>query len=229
LVKYKKIAEDISKRIKENEFNNVLPTEEELIQEYKVSRTTIRSAIDTLVLKGQLYRVQGSGVYLRKQDYEDMLSLNNYNGLTDEFPNNVVTSKVLFFEKKKANKSEAKRLHCEEKTNIYNFIRIRFIDEFPYCIEDMLINKMVIPYLGEDIIKGSLYNYIEEDLGFPLGYVDRYIVAEPLPANYASLFNVEINRPSLVVDQKMYLENGTLFGHAKITYNDTVLFSSSSR
>ena len=47
MLKYEMIVNDLQKRIMNEEFeeNHKLPTEENLIEEYKVSRNTIRYAI----------------------------------------------------------------------------------------------------------------------------------------------------------------------------------------
>ena len=53
-VKYKVICEEIAKNIREGLYQDTkkLPTEEELIEQFEVSRNTIRKAIDLLTRKG---------------------------------------------------------------------------------------------------------------------------------------------------------------------------------
>ena len=54
MLKYEMIVNDLQKRIMNEEFeeNHKLPTEEKLIEEYKVSRNTIRNAIKILINLG---------------------------------------------------------------------------------------------------------------------------------------------------------------------------------
>lgn len=61
MLKYEMIVNDLQKRIMNEEFeeNHKLPTEEKLIEEYKVSRNTIRNAIKILINLGIVYSVQG--------------------------------------------------------------------------------------------------------------------------------------------------------------------------
>ena len=51
MLKYEMIVNDLQKRIMNEEFdeNHKLPTDEKLIEEYKVSRNTIRNAIKILI------------------------------------------------------------------------------------------------------------------------------------------------------------------------------------
>ena len=55
MTKYEIIANDLADRINNNEFKDTLkiPTEDQLVNEYKVSKNTIRSAIKILV-KGKI-------------------------------------------------------------------------------------------------------------------------------------------------------------------------------
>ena len=65
-VKYKMVCDDIEKDIMDGTFkkSNKLPTEDELIEKYQVSRNTIRKAIDLLTRRGLVIPIQGSGVFL---------------------------------------------------------------------------------------------------------------------------------------------------------------------
>ena len=62
MLKYEMIVNDLQKRIMNEEFEETrkLPTEEKLIEEYGVSRNTIRNAIKILMNLGIIYPVQGS-------------------------------------------------------------------------------------------------------------------------------------------------------------------------
>ena len=61
--------EDIIKQIENEELvpGQNIPAERELIEMYKVSRITVRKAIDELVSKGYLYKIQGKGTYVKKK------------------------------------------------------------------------------------------------------------------------------------------------------------------
>lgn len=69
MLKYEMIVNDLQKRIMNEEFEETrkLPTEEKLIEEYGVSRNTIRNAIKILMNLGIIYPVQGSGMFVRPQ------------------------------------------------------------------------------------------------------------------------------------------------------------------
>ncbi|MDQ7862157.1 winged helix-turn-helix domain-containing protein [Peribacillus frigoritolerans] len=66
-VKYRMVVEQMEKEILDGKYtlNTKLPTEEELMKKFDVSRNTIRKAINILVEQGYIYQVQGSGIFLQ--------------------------------------------------------------------------------------------------------------------------------------------------------------------
>jgi GntR family transcriptional regulator of arabinose operon len=64
LPKYKRIAEDLKKRLNERALSGgKLPTEKELCGYYQVSRQTVRQALHVLEQEGSITKIQGSGSY----------------------------------------------------------------------------------------------------------------------------------------------------------------------
>ncbi len=87
--KYRKILQELENDILAGKYNQIkkLPKEEDLINHYQVSRTTIRKAISILVSKGYVYQIQGSGIFLRESALKGYLSLESLKGLTRDYPN----------------------------------------------------------------------------------------------------------------------------------------------
>ncbi len=87
----------LQKRIfekKEFDDTNKIPTEEQLINEYKVSRNTIRNAIKVLMDSGVIYPIQGSGMYIRRAKKEGTIFLNSTQGITNDHPGKNIKTKV---------------------------------------------------------------------------------------------------------------------------------------
>ncbi len=66
--KYQKIAEELRIHILDGKYRGArsLPTEAALVEEYQVSRQTVRSALAVLEQSGLIVRRQGSGSYIRE-------------------------------------------------------------------------------------------------------------------------------------------------------------------
>lgn len=63
MVKYKKIAQEITNYIVDNQMkrHDKLPVIDEMAIDFNASKSTIIKALDILEAKGQIYQVQGSG------------------------------------------------------------------------------------------------------------------------------------------------------------------------
>lgn len=219
--KYEYIGQDLYQRIKNKEFlpNNKLPTEDQLIVEYSVSRNTVRSAIKQLTKLGILYPVQGSGMFIKEPKKTDTVYLNSTRGVTDDHANRNIKNKVLKIELLEADKELATRLQCKTGTPVYYLIRLRLMDEIPYAVEYTYYNKDIIPYLGKEIAESSIFNYIKKDLKLSFGFADKYISAKKLNAYESDLLALEENDPSIVIEDSVYLTNGVLFNVSEIVYN----------
>ena len=68
MTKYEIIKQEIKEQIEDNILkpNQVIKSENEMCQCYKVSRVTVRKAIDELCAEGILYRIKGKGCFVRE-------------------------------------------------------------------------------------------------------------------------------------------------------------------
>src|SRR3954447_20384950 len=96
-VKYKEIADQLEQDIRDGKFDQTkkLPTEDELINKFEVSRNTIRKAINQLVNRGHIYQVQGSGMFLREKSETDTINLGSLRGLTKDLTSKNIETKIL--------------------------------------------------------------------------------------------------------------------------------------
>ena len=72
---YLQLREIIRNRIEEGEYlpGTAIPSENKLAETYGINRLTVRNAVDTLVNEGILRRVQGKGVFVVGDKYEENL------------------------------------------------------------------------------------------------------------------------------------------------------------
>ena len=135
--KYKLIVDEIEKDILDGKYNKIgkLPTEEELVAHYGVSRTTVRKAISILSSKGYIYQVQGSGIFVRESILKGYISLETLKGLTRDFPNREIVNKVISIEVMHADEKLAHDMKCEVGTKIYYVKRLRIMDGKTFSME----------------------------------------------------------------------------------------------
>jgi len=212
-VKYKEIADRLESDIREGKFDQTkkLPTEDELIKQFEVSRNTIRKAITQLVNRGYIYQVQGSGMFLREESGTDYINLGSLRGLTKDLASKAIETKVLALEVMEADEVKAKQLRCEEGTKLYYIKRLRVVDDEPFSIEISYFKKDIVPYLNKDIATSSVYNYLIEDLKLNIGFADKVINCEKIDEADAKLLQVNPQDPALIVENTVCLTNGTIF------------------
>lgn len=219
--KYQKILDDLERDIINGKYNEIkkLPKEEELINMYDVSRTTVRKAISILVNKGYVYQVQGSGIFLREAALKGYVSLENLRGLTRNYPNKKIESKIIKLSLIEAPDFVSEKMKIEIGKPVYFLERLRIVDNESFAIEYTYFNKKVIPYLNEDIAKKSIYSYIIDDLGMTIGFADRVIYADKLNKNDARVLELNENDPALIIDSVEFIGTGEVFAVSKTIHN----------
>lgn len=220
-VKYKEIAERLEHDIRSGTFNQVkkLPTEEELMKQFNVSRNTIRKAVSQLVHRGYVYQVQGSGLFLREESSADYINLGSLRGLTKDLSAKSIETNIMDLCVLEADEGLAAQLRCAPGTKLYYLKRLRIVDQEPFSIEISYFKKEIVPYLNEEIASNSVYEYLIEDLQLHIGFADKVISCEKVDASSAELLHIEPDNPALIIENTVCLANGTIFEWSKSIFH----------
>ncbi len=221
MVKYKKIANILLKEIEEGLYNSVgkLPTEEQLVERFGVSKATIRNAVDILCNYGVVYQLQGSGMFVRNHDRSDYLTLALQRGLSSRYGDKDIRTQCLEFKEIQADEKLADQMKCAVGTPLHYIERLRIVDGFYYSVEYTYYNKDIIPYLNKEIIESSIYKYIQEGLKMNISFADKYITSDKLCKKDAGLLHLKEGDPALIINDIAYLSNGTIFNYSKVIHN----------
>ncbi|MEM1504590.1 GntR family transcriptional regulator [Domibacillus sp. 8LH] len=212
-VKYKEIADRLESDIREGKFGQTkkLPTEDELIKQFEVSRNTIRKAILQLVNRGYIYQVQGSGMFLREESGTDYINMGSLRGLTKDLASKTIETKILALQVIEADEAKAQQLRCETGMKLYYIKRLRVVDDEPFSIEISYFKKDIVPYLNEEIAARSIYSYLIDDLKLNIGFADKVINCGKIDEASGELLQVNPQDPALIVENTVCLTNGTIF------------------
>ena len=189
MLKYQLIANQIENTIYENDLpkGTKLPTVEQLACDYNVSKSTIVKALESLVLKGIVYQVQGSGIFVRRKNRKGYINLTSPRGFTDNLTENKITSKVLDFQLIDANEEISELIECDKGDPIYMVKRIRYIDGNIMCYEESYYKKSIIPFLSKEIVEKSIYEYLESAFNISTSFQDMYLNVTTLNEEFAQL------------------------------------------
>jgi GntR family transcriptional regulator len=162
---YQQIKDVLIKRIQNKTWppNSLIPTEQELMKEFNVSRTTIRQAISILVQDGLLEKRQGKGTIVKPHPLVG--SLGRLKGFAEEVMEKGLTphSKLLRMEFTDSLHYEKSILNVGEDEKILLVERVRFADDTPIALERSCwpehIGKILVNY---DFNTAKFYEILEQ-------------------------------------------------------------------
>lgn len=165
LPKYYVIKEDIIKKINKEELkpNQVLPSERELMEEYKVSRITVRKALEELDKEGYIYKIQGKGSFVKGDNLRQ--GLTKVHSYTEGILQQGMTPsrKILYSSIEKCDKKTSRLLNINIGDSIFVLERIYYADNDPICVTKAMLTYDVFPKIEcFDFSNNSLYKILED-------------------------------------------------------------------
>jgi len=208
--KYKEVCLAIEKDIADGRYDATrkLNTEDAYIEEYNVSRNTIRNAIDLLIKRGRCFPIQGSGVFLRRKNPELSFDLENIDGLTRKMAPLPVTNVIFEFREIEADDEMADNLEIPPGSPIYYVERMRYVDGNPYFYEYAYLNKKLMPGFDKDMAEGSIFDFLNDDVTLRVAFVDLVIQAVKINKHEAALFHLEDGDPGLMFEGFTMIRTG---------------------
>jgi GntR family transcriptional regulator len=159
---YYQLEEKFLKKIQTGEWKSgqKIPPEIELCRIYKLSRITVRKAIEELVHSGHLIRFQGKGTFVANSvGLEQKLS--KFYSFSEALLQNGKKEhvKMLSFTVEKADAGTAGSLRIDKDEKVFKVLRLRSVDDTAYAVEVSYIPHSLCPRLTEkDIVEKGLYN-----------------------------------------------------------------------
>ncbi|QCJ44726.1 GntR family transcriptional regulator [Bacillus sp. S3] len=219
---YQKVKEDLIEKI-ENKFykrGEFIPSESKLEEYYKVSRTTIRSAIRDLVDAGYLTVVRGKGTRVTTSRLSSTTP--NIMSFTDILSQLGLKSSIFEMSVKRIYPTEevAAKLEIPTSEEVIEFYRVRSIED-----EAITIHCSYIPikYVGSyDLTiweeKQSLYRVLKEDYGIFIQTALDNITAEMADKQMANVLKIKKGHPVLHIERLAYDQNNTIVEFSDVYY-----------
>nr|WP_202412388.1 GntR family transcriptional regulator [Halobacillus litoralis] len=159
------------------EADKLIPTEQELMKEFDVSRTTIRQAISILVQEGLVEKKQGRGTIVKPRKLSGNLS--QLKGFAEEVleRGQVPRSKLIRAEFKSNLHHEKSMLEVKDDEPILLIERIRLADEVPVALERTCWPKEIGEILMKHNLDEARYYEILENYNIYLNRASEKIAA----------------------------------------------------
>lgn len=159
-------------------------SERKMADMYGVSRMAVQYALRELVKKGYLYRVRGSGTFVRK-NVVDRMDLN----YLSERGNSGITAIVKNHGAKIANKVLTRgiitgnffsfRLGLEKGEEVYVLHRIRYGNDEPIAVEYTYVPANMFPEMDDiNFEEVSLYDYMDSISHMPTNFQSKLQIIE---------------------------------------------------
>lgn len=199
---YYQIEKYIREKIENDEWPKgyQIPSEPELAEYFKVSRSTIRQAVSELVLQGLLIRKQGSGTFVAEPSFEgDYIKF--------YFPEEIGQShKLLKIIHMSCSSSIAHTLELPLGSMITEVNRLRYIREEnePAILEKSYFRSELLPDLENEDLSKRIYDIIENKYGIKLIKAKTLIEPVLLDVNEAVHLGVAPGSPVLLLSRVCY-------------------------
>ncbi|WIF94004.1 trehalose operon repressor [Caminicella sporogenes] len=216
--KYLNIYNEILNKIENNYFkpNSKLPSENDLMREYNVSRATIRNALNLLEQNGYIQKIKGKGSFV--------LDIHKFNfpvsGLISfkELSKKIGLNANTILKELSVIKPDSylmKQLQISGDEHVWKVTRVREIDNKKIILDKDYFNKKFVPLLTKDICEDSIYEYLESKLGLKISFAKKEITVQIATEDDKKYLDLEGYNMVVVVKSYIYLDDASLFQYSE--------------
>lgn len=204
---YHQLMEILRSRILRNAWSlgEKLPTEQELCEQYGVSRITVRQALAALEREGLVVRKQGLGTFASIPRIEQNLA--SFYSFSQEFKKLGLTprTEVVDFSIEVADVHLQQILDLKADSTVYQFTRLRLANEVPIAIESTYLPGSLFPGLTKDILAElPLYEVMNTRYGVTANSARESFGAVALREAEAEVFGLPVGAPALDLERLAY-------------------------
>lgn len=193
--------------------DQALPSESELIDRHRVSRTVVREALADLVRSGLIYKVRARGSFVspRRPEFRFIGSMM---GSSADMQNTgrLINTRVIDFEHGEADSEDAEQLRLTTGDPVVRLRRLRLVDNTPWLLVDTVLPAQRFPNLRRANLENqSFYDHIRRHYGVQPKGADRWVSAVLPSPEEQQLLRLGKNEPVLSIDSIAWDEDGVPF------------------
>ncbi|UQS83076.1 GntR family transcriptional regulator [Bombilactobacillus thymidiniphilus] len=219
---YMQIAQTIKQNIIDEKYPHWrLPDERTLADNFAVSRSSIKRAVQVLADQGIIFKKQGAGnfvnpLFLRNQTSLDYTGDNV--GLTTSIVTNGQAQKITVLDLNVVQPTAEiqQNLFLTADDFVYVFQRLRSLDDTPILVETSYIPVRLLPNLSHKVLEQSLFNYLEvhDNKIINRSYLD--ITVAPSTLTDQKLLHLTSEQPVGVVNGIFFTDDGLPFEYSSM-------------
>ncbi|HEM3701691.1 TPA: trehalose operon repressor [Streptococcus suis] len=215
--KYQEIYNDLKEKIRTNEYTagSLLPTEQQFQEMYGVSRDTVRKALAILTEGGLIQKVQGRGSMVLEQEILNfpVSGLTSYKELTRSLKISTKTN-VVSLDQIVVNSNLSHLTGFEPHSKVWKIVRTRSIDGKIAVVDTDYLAAEIVPNMTPEIARGSIYEYLENQLDLDIAYAQKEITVEPTSREERDLMQSQDDY-LVLIKSKVYLSDTRQFQYTE--------------
>jgi len=223
---YAQLETQIANSIADGDFpvGSQLPTEDDLITRFGVSRTTVRKVIQNLAARGlvEIRRGVGTFVALPKITQE----LTELTGFVEDMETlgHAPTARVLDRTVVAADQDVARQLALSVGERVMRIRRIRLANNVAVSLDETYLPLNI----GEKIVSHDLeaepiFALLEQRYGIPLIEAEYRMEAASADPDIASALNIEAGSPIFLIERTSYSVNARPVDYEKLHYRGDLI------
>ncbi|MCR4401516.1 MAG: GntR family transcriptional regulator [Firmicutes bacterium] len=188
-----------------------LPSEAELVEQFNVSRITVRRAVDELVRDGLVIRQKGLGAFIAPPRHSSSVTM--LTSLTEDLIEKGFHpgTEILDFSVVPATEDLARRLVLSPGDKVFRVERRRFADDRVVALNLSYIPCRLCPTLSrQDVAVGSLYGALEAKYGLRIKKAIREFEMIEAADYEARLLEVPVGTPILRITGTVSTADGSV-------------------
>jgi GntR family transcriptional regulator len=196
-----------------------LPNEEELVERYGVSRTTIRQTIQNLVRRGLIEIRRGKGTFVLQPKITAVLT--ELSGFVEDMQSlgRQATARLIDKRIVPASESVARHLAIATGTQVVRIQRVRLADNTPLSFDETYLPREI----GEKIIENDLetepiFTLLEQKYNMPLVEAEYRLEAVSADATVARALGIAAGSPIFLIERTSYIAGQQPIDYEKLFY-----------
>ncbi|MCM1121646.1 MAG: UTRA domain-containing protein [Eubacterium sp.] len=218
--KYAEIYRDLKRKIEtgEYEFQELLPSENNLILAYDCSRNTVRRAVSALVADGYVQTMQGKGV---RNIFQPTLRTSFTIGGIESFKesaarnNQIPKTEVLYFTEITTDQKISNKTGFPVGSELYYLLRLHYLDDKALILNHNYFLKDVVINLTKEIAENSIYEYLENILHISIITSKRIMTVEQMTEIDEKYLDLGNYNCLAVVSSQTYNSDGIMFEYTQ--------------
>ncbi len=217
---YKQLEALLRRKIEQGEYSrgDVFPSEKELMEQYHVSRVTVRQAAALLAQAGYVRGRRGIGTEVIYDKIEEQI--HRVISFTDEMKkhNVVMETSLCTMELTAPEKTVAKQLGIPLTEKCYRLTRVRNVGGKPLVYTVTYLKRIKDLPLESSYYTESLYRYLEESHGIRISSGEDTLEAALPAETVQNCLQISDAMPVFIRTRKTFLPDGEVFEYSKCYY-----------